>query len=186
MPPRKPFRPDKNRDRGRAQHGSRPRAGEVGRARTTGRRSGRSGTGSSAPDERRVDAADIVWNRRIPRRSASPPATGAKLRRLQSQRRKLLDLRQSCRPGRDRQPEAPDPAPAAGRAPSREGGARRQRPHPARLGDVDRAILDRVAGRESVHQGIAAQVDPLPETEVEDIAAWPPTGRRRRSSSWTR
>jgi 23S rRNA (guanosine2251-2'-O)-methyltransferase len=35
---------------------------------------------------------------------------------------------------------------------------------------VDRAILDRVAGRESVHQGIAAQVDPLPETEVEDIA----------------
>jgi 23S rRNA (guanosine2251-2'-O)-methyltransferase len=37
---------------------------------------------------------------------------------------------------------------------------------------VDRAILDRVAGRESVHQGIAAQVDPLPETEVEDVAAW--------------
>jgi 23S rRNA (guanosine2251-2'-O)-methyltransferase len=36
---------------------------------------------------------------------------------------------------------------------------------------VDRAILDRVAGKESVHQGIAAQVDPLPETEVEDIAA---------------
>jgi 23S rRNA (guanosine2251-2'-O)-methyltransferase len=36
---------------------------------------------------------------------------------------------------------------------------------------VDRAILDRVAGRESVHQGIAAQVDPLPETDVEDIAA---------------
>jgi 23S rRNA (guanosine2251-2'-O)-methyltransferase len=36
---------------------------------------------------------------------------------------------------------------------------------------VDRAILDRVAGRESVHQGIAAQVDPLPEIEVEDIAA---------------
>jgi 23S rRNA (guanosine2251-2'-O)-methyltransferase len=36
---------------------------------------------------------------------------------------------------------------------------------------VDRAILDRVAGRESVHQGIAAQVAPLPETEVEDIAA---------------
>jgi 23S rRNA (guanosine2251-2'-O)-methyltransferase len=36
---------------------------------------------------------------------------------------------------------------------------------------VDRAILDRVAGRESVHQGIAAQVEPLPETEVEDIAA---------------
>jgi 23S rRNA (guanosine2251-2'-O)-methyltransferase len=36
---------------------------------------------------------------------------------------------------------------------------------------VDRGILDRVAGRESVHQGIAAQVDPLPETEVEDIAA---------------
>jgi 23S rRNA (guanosine2251-2'-O)-methyltransferase len=37
---------------------------------------------------------------------------------------------------------------------------------------VDRAILDRVAGRESVHQGIVAQVDPLPETEVEDVAAW--------------
>jgi 23S rRNA (guanosine2251-2'-O)-methyltransferase len=36
---------------------------------------------------------------------------------------------------------------------------------------VDRAILDRVAGRESVHQGIAAEVDPLPETDVEDIAA---------------
>jgi 23S rRNA (guanosine2251-2'-O)-methyltransferase len=36
---------------------------------------------------------------------------------------------------------------------------------------VDRGILDRVAGRESVHQGIAAQVDPLPETDVEDIAA---------------
>jgi 23S rRNA (guanosine2251-2'-O)-methyltransferase len=36
---------------------------------------------------------------------------------------------------------------------------------------VDRAILDRVAGRESVHQGIAAQVDPLPEIEVEDITA---------------
>jgi 23S rRNA (guanosine2251-2'-O)-methyltransferase len=35
---------------------------------------------------------------------------------------------------------------------------------------VDRTILDRVAGRESVHQGIAAQVDPLPETDVEDIA----------------
>jgi 23S rRNA (guanosine2251-2'-O)-methyltransferase len=31
--------------------------------------------------------------------------------------------------------------------------------------------LDRVAGRESVHQGIAAQVDPLPETDVEDVAA---------------
>jgi 23S rRNA (guanosine2251-2'-O)-methyltransferase len=36
---------------------------------------------------------------------------------------------------------------------------------------VDRGILDRVAGREAVHQGIAAQVDPLPETEIEDIAA---------------
>jgi 23S rRNA (guanosine2251-2'-O)-methyltransferase len=36
---------------------------------------------------------------------------------------------------------------------------------------VDRSVLDRVAGRESVHQGIAAQVDPLPEAEVEDIAA---------------
>jgi 23S rRNA (guanosine2251-2'-O)-methyltransferase len=31
--------------------------------------------------------------------------------------------------------------------------------------------LDRLAGRESVHQGVAAQVDPLPETEVEDLVA---------------
>jgi 23S rRNA (guanosine2251-2'-O)-methyltransferase len=34
---------------------------------------------------------------------------------------------------------------------------------------VDRGILDRVAGREAVHQGIAAQVDLLPDVEIEDI-----------------
>jgi 23S rRNA (guanosine2251-2'-O)-methyltransferase len=51
----------------------------------------------------------------------------------------------------------------------------------AALGGSDRTLppwetlrrdeLDRLAGRESVHQGVAAQVDPLPDTEIDDLIA---------------
>jgi 23S rRNA (guanosine2251-2'-O)-methyltransferase len=48
------------------------------------------------------------------------------------------------------------------------GGSDRQLPSWETLA---RPELDRLAGRESVHQGVAAQVEPLPETEIEDLIA---------------
>jgi 23S rRNA (guanosine2251-2'-O)-methyltransferase len=44
------------------------------------------------------------------------------------------------------------------------------RPLP-RWENIDRPALDRLAGRESVHQGVAAEVEPLAELEIEDLAA---------------
>jgi 23S rRNA (guanosine2251-2'-O)-methyltransferase len=36
---------------------------------------------------------------------------------------------------------------------------------------VDRQILDQIAGRDAVHQGVAALVEPLPDFEIEDLLA---------------
>lgn len=182
MPSRKPFRPDKNHGRGRSQHGSRD--AESGRGdghrdnRSQEKKSpGKSWGGRDRPrsEERAAPAGYSAesedskprQNRgreQSPRGSDVQPnykASGgsywiygnhAVLAALDNPQRRIRRLLQAN----------PDSEKAA------RGGSDRPLP---RWETVDRAILDRVAGKESVHQGIAAQVDPLPETEVEDIAA---------------
>ena len=177
MPPRKPFRPDKNRDRGRSQHGSRD--AESGRAegqpgnrwdnrsqdkkKSWGRERPRSDE-RAAPPKYSAESADSK-PRREHDRSRDEAQSGYKvsggsywiygnhavLAAIDNPQRRLRRLLQAN----------PDSEKAA------RGGSDRPLP---RWETVDRAILDRVAGRESVHQGIAAQVDPLPETDIEDIA----------------
>lgn len=170
MPPRKPFRPDKNRDRGRTQHGS-PDVESGGRDNRSQGQKKSWGRDRAHPDEPRVQQkysskSEDSKGRRD--RSGSPDAvaTGYKasggsywiygnhavLAAIDNPKRRIRRLLQT----------SPDAEKSA------QGGADRSLP---RWETVDRAILDRVAGRESVHQGIAAQVDPLPETEIEDIAA---------------
>jgi 23S rRNA (guanosine2251-2'-O)-methyltransferase len=178
MPPRKPFRPDKNRTRGRTQHGSRPPesrgkpdAESGGRDNRSQERKKVSGRDRPRSEERPVpqryssESADSK-GKREPRGRSDEAASGYKagggsywiygnhavLAAIDNPQRRIHRLLQA----------------SAESEKAARGGTERQLP---RWELVDRAILDRVAGRESVHQGIAAQVDPLPETEVEDIAA---------------
>lgn len=170
MPPRKPFRPDKNRDPGRFTHGSRDEK--------SGHRDNRSQRGKKswskerpAREERatppRYSAESTDSKPRFERDPRSDDshagykASGssywiygnhAVLAAIDNPQRRIRRLLQVS---------------AESEKAARGGG---DRPLP-RWETVDRGILDRVAGRESVHQGIAAQVDPLPEAEVEDIAA---------------
>ncbi len=170
MPPRKPFRPDKNRDRGRVPHGSRDP--------------------ETAQPDKRSPARTGPWSKDRPQRQerTAPPRYGSESANSQEK------LKQKRNPD-----EAAAGYKAAGGSywiygnhavlaaidnpqrrvrrllqinPEAEKAARggTDRPLP-RWETVDRSILDRVAGRESVHQGIAAQVDPLPEIDVADIAA---------------
>jgi 23S rRNA (guanosine2251-2'-O)-methyltransferase len=174
MPPRKPFRPDKNRDRGRTQHGSR----DAESSHSAGNRDNRSqernnpsGRDRRHADERAsaprnsLESADSKSQRdRAPSRDEAQSgfkASGgsywiygnhAVAAAIDNPNRRIRRLLQA-------HPEGEKAVRGAG-----------DRPLP-RWETVDRAILDRVAGRESVHQGIAAQVDPLPETDIEDIAA---------------
>jgi 23S rRNA (guanosine2251-2'-O)-methyltransferase len=174
MPPRKPFRPDKNRDRGRTQHGSQ----DAESGRPENRRDNRS-QGRKKPRERDRPRSDERASpqrysaesedskpRREQGRSAEEAQSNFKasggsywiygnhavLAAIDNPKRRIRRLLQA-------HPDAEKAVRGAG-----------DRSLP-RWETVDRAILDRVAGRESVHQGIAAQVDPLPEIEVEDIAA---------------
>jgi 23S rRNA (guanosine2251-2'-O)-methyltransferase len=170
MPPRKPFRPDKTRDRGRAQHGSRDaessnrnnRSQEKQKPR--GRERPRSDERAS-PQRYSLESDDSKGRREQPRSqddaSSGYKASGgsywiygnhAVLAAIDNPKRRIRRLLQASSDAEK----------------SARGGGDRPLP---RWETVDRAILDRVAGRESVHQGIAAQVDPLPEAEVEDIAA---------------
>jgi 23S rRNA (guanosine2251-2'-O)-methyltransferase len=182
MPPRKPFRPDKNRDRGRSQHGSRDaesaRAeGQSGHHRDNRSQEKKKSPGKSwggrerprsdeqAPARYSLESADSKPRREHDRNrddaQSRYKASGgsywiygnhAVLAAIDNPQRRIRRLLQAN----------PDSEKAA------RGGSDRPLP---RWETVDRAILDRVAGRESVHQGIAAQVDPLPGTEIEDIAA---------------
>ena len=181
MPPRKPFRPDKTRDRGRAQHGSRPKDSRGKSAEETGGRDNRSQAPKkpwskarpqqrpaqeryAAPEKKAAKSVDSGERFEQPRKRDDTAdkfkASGtsywiygnhAVLAAIDNPKRQIRRLLQAN----------PDSEKAA------RGGTDRPLP---RWETVDRAILDRVAGRESVHQGIAAQVDPLPEVEVEDIA----------------
>jgi len=182
MPPRKPFRPDKNRSGGRTQHGS---------------RSSETGTESGRPDHRRDNRSQEkkkTWGKerpgvRPPRDERPAPAryssesTDSKPRFERPQSRAEAQPEYKASGGSywiygnhavmaaidnpKRRIRRLLQATAESEKAAR-GGSDRTLP---RWETVDRAILDRVAGRESVHQGIAAQVDPLPETDVEDIAA---------------
>jgi 23S rRNA (guanosine2251-2'-O)-methyltransferase len=171
MPPRKPFRPDKTRDPGRTPHRSRD-AESGGRDNRSQDRKKSGGRERPRPDER---AAPQTYSskptdskgKRERHGSGDEAAAGYKasggsywiygnhavLAAIDNPKRRIHRLLQA----------------GAGAEKAARGGSDRPLP---RWETVDRAILDRVAGRESVHQGIAAQVDPLPETEVEDIAAW--------------
>ncbi len=182
MPTRKPFRPDKNRDRGRSQHGLAPRnpPGILRENRDRNRAAGTTGRRHERRLERerpRLDeraatprySAESANSKRKPERQGSrdEAAAGYKagggsywiygnhavLAAIDNPNRRI---RRCLQAGADAEKAT-------------RGGSDRALPG---WETVDRAILDRVAGRESVHQGIAAQVDPLPETEVEDIAAW--------------
>jgi 23S rRNA (guanosine2251-2'-O)-methyltransferase len=174
MPPRKPFRPDKSRDRGRAPHGSRDE--ESGRRdnrsqerkKPLGKSLGKSRPHREERAERPRYSAESTDSKprseRAPSRDEAQPgykASGgsywiygnhAVLAAIDNPNRRIRRLLQA----------------SAESEKSARGGT--DRPLPS-WETVDRAILDRVAGRESVHQGIAAQVDPLPETQVDDIAA---------------
>lgn len=174
MPPRKPFRPDKNRDRGRAPYGSRPReSGEdSGRRDNRSQERRRPGEKDRPRSEDRAEqprySAELMDSKprfeRHPSREEAHPgykATGgsywiygnhAVLAAIDNPQRRIRRLLQA----------------SADAEKSARGGSERALP---RWEMVDRGILDRVAGRESVHQGIAAQVDPLPETGIDDIAA---------------
>lgn len=194
MPPRKPFRPDKNRDRGRSPHGSRDAA---------------SGRPEHSRDNRSQEKKR-AWGRDRPRpeserdERAAPPRYRAESEDSKARRDARRDARRGAlRDSGDEPDRGGDDTRAGYKAsggsywiygnhavlaaidnpqrrirrllqanPDSEKAARggSDRPLP-RWETVDRAILDRVAGKESVHQGIAAQVDPLPDTEVEDIAA---------------
>jgi 23S rRNA (guanosine2251-2'-O)-methyltransferase len=186
MPPRKPFRPDKNQDLGRFPHGS--RAGKSS-AKSTEKALGKSPARDNRTQERpKPWAKDRPPER--PRREDRP--------RLQKDALKSAGSGEGFEQSKSRN-EAAENYKASGGSywiygnhavlaaidnpkrkirrllqanPDAEKAARggTDRPLP-NWEKVDRAILDRVAGRESVHQGIAAQVDPLPEAEVEDIAA---------------
>ncbi|WP_395020731.1 23S rRNA (guanosine(2251)-2'-O)-methyltransferase RlmB [Dongia sp.] len=178
MPPRKPFRPDKNRDRGRSPHGARdPESGHPGKNRDNRSQEKKRAPGTWAGQDRpRADerASPPRYSsesgsskpQRDPHASRDEAQAGYKASggsywiygnhavaaAIDNPQRRIRRLLQA-------HPDAEKAARGAG-----------DRPLP-RWETVDRAILDRVAGRESVHQGIAAQVDPLPETDVEDIAA---------------
>jgi len=174
MPTRKPFRPDKNRDRGRAPHGARDaESGSPGAHRGNRSQDKKKSWGQERPprDERaspqRYSAeSEDSKTRRESRQRNDDIAAGYKagggsywiygnhavLAAIDNPKRRIRRLLQAN----------PDAEKAA------RGGSDRPLP---RWETVDRGILDRVAGRESVHQGIAAQVDPLPETDIEDIAA---------------
>jgi 23S rRNA (guanosine2251-2'-O)-methyltransferase len=182
MPPRKPFRPDKNRDRGRFQHGARP---EDVSSRDNRPQEGKKPLGKNRPrvrpgnriadqprpedraaprkysSESKESKIDIEHNRSQEEAKPGYKAGGGSywiygnhpvLAAIDNPQRRIRRLLQV-------NPDAAKAARGAG-----------DRPLP-RWETVDRSILDRVAGRESVHQGIAAQVDPLPEIDVEDIAA---------------
>ena len=174
MPPRKPFRPDKNRDRGRVQHGSRHGDSDGRDNRPQGRkkdwakdRPHRDGHGAA----QRYSAESTDSQERLAQPHSRSPSRDdsagkykagggsywiygnhAVLAAIDNPERRIRRLLQA-NPDAER---------------SAQGGSDRPLP---RWETVDRGILDRVAGREAVHQGIAAQVDPLPETGVEDIAA---------------
>jgi 23S rRNA (guanosine2251-2'-O)-methyltransferase len=174
MPPRKPFRPDKTRDRGRAQHGSRDaESGRPSHHRDNGPQEKKKAWGKDRPHreerpERPRYSAESTDSKPRPERTPKSDDAGsgykasggsywiygnhAVLAAIDNPQRKIRRLLQA----------GGDPEKAT------RGGIDRDLP---RWEKVDRAILDRVAGRESVHQGIAAQVDPLAELEVDDIAA---------------
>jgi len=169
MPPRKPFRPDKNRDGGRSQHGSRQEQGRGRDNRSQERKKSRrkdrpQAEERAAPARYSVESEDSKdrFERPRKREEAAPnyKAGGgsywiyghhAVLAAIDNPKRRIRRLLQA-------DPNAEKAA---------VGGSDRPLP---RWEAVDRAILDRVAGRESVHQGVAAQVDPLPEAEIEDLA----------------
>jgi 23S rRNA (guanosine2251-2'-O)-methyltransferase len=170
MPPRKPFRPDKNRDRGRFQHGSRDAASgdrdhqSSERTKSAGRDRPRSDE-RAAPPRYGAESEDSKRRREhhVSRDEAAVEykagggsywiyGNHAVLAAIDNPKRRIRRLLQA----------------SADAEKSARGGGDRPLP---RWETVDRGILDRVAGRESVHQGIAAQVDPLPETDVEDVAA---------------
>jgi 23S rRNA (guanosine2251-2'-O)-methyltransferase len=179
MSPRKPFRPDKNRDRARVPHGSRDgESAQSGNRRDNLSQEKRKSPGKSwggrdrasseeRPSTPRYSAeSEDSKPRREHDRSRDEAHAGYKagggsywiygnhavLAAIDNPKRRIRRLLQA----------SADAEKAA------RGGSDRPLP---RWETVDRAILDRVAGRESVHQGIAAQVDPLPEADVEDIPA---------------
>jgi 23S rRNA (guanosine2251-2'-O)-methyltransferase len=218
MPPRKPFRSDKNRDRGRSQHGARdPESGRA-EGKPAHHRDNRSQEKNRPQDKSRSQAKNRPLDKSRPQAKNRPQEKDRSLEKKKSWGRdrprpndrveeRAAPPRYNVESENSKPQRAPDRKSdevqagykasggsywiygnhavlAAIDNPKRQirrllqagadaekavrGGSDRSLP---RWETVDRAILDRVAGRESVHQGIAAQVDPLPETEVEDIAA---------------
>lgn len=179
MPPRKPFRPHKNRDRDRSESGAENERWRGARGeRKGGFRDDRPGRSKAGPRNARDNArrAEERQEKSQDQRLEGRPATGperfaeakaslkgpkgsywiygnhAVLAAIDNPRRQIRRLVQS------------DPS---GERAAR-GGSSRQLPAWETL---RRDELDRLAGRESVHQGVAAQVEPLPETEIEDLIA---------------
>jgi len=175
MPQRKPFRPHKNRTRDRSQSGADgerpkgprgPHRGERPAHLKSGPRNARDSTRREAEPRKKSQDHDITEK---PSKSGSAPAepkpsykgpkgsywiygNHAVLAAIDNPQRKIRRLVQS------------DPS---GERAARGG---TDRPLPA-WETLARPELDRLAGRESVHQGVAAQVDLLPEIEIDDVIA---------------
>jgi 23S rRNA (guanosine2251-2'-O)-methyltransferase len=184
MPPRKPFRPHKNRNpKGawgdRFQSGAEDqRPGRPGRDRAEGARAERPGRFKRGPRNAQDNARRHAERREKPqdqefaaeasgstegRAETKPSFKGPKgsywiygnhavLAAIDNPDRRIRRLVQA------------DPS---GERAARGGSDRPLPPWET----LRRDALDRLAGRESVHQGVAAQVDPLAEVEIEDLIA---------------
>jgi 23S rRNA (guanosine2251-2'-O)-methyltransferase len=162
MPQRKPFRPHKNRPRDRAQSGSdaaKPERLERGPRKPRFESKGREKTQNQPVDRKfskqRENVEESVETKpslKGPKGSYWIYGNHAVLAAIDNPRRRIHRLVQA------------DPSAAR----MTVGGSDRPLPSWEALA---RPELDRLAGRESVHQGVAAQVEPLPETEIEDLIA---------------
>jgi len=198
MPQRKPFRPHKNRSRNRFQSGAEDeRAQGHSGARPKGHREG---FRSARPEEHRGDRSEGFRERpKGGPRNARENARRSAERREKQQDHGARESGSKLKPVSQEtvEPKASFKGPkgsywiygnhavlAAIDNPARRirrlvqtdpsgeraarGGSDRSLPSWETL---RREELDRLAGRESVHQGVAAQVEPLPEAGIEDMIA---------------
>ncbi len=175
MPQRKPFRPHKNRSRDRFQSGAEgehrgPRRGDRDEERParfkSGPRNARDNARRAAERREKPQDHDLAAksSRSFEERAEPKPSfkgpkgsywiygNHAVLAAIDNPARRIRRLVQS------------DPS---GERAARGGSDRPLPPWET----LRRDELDRLAGRGSVHQGVAAQVDPLPEVETEDLIA---------------
>jgi 23S rRNA (guanosine2251-2'-O)-methyltransferase len=166
MPQRKPFRPTKNRSRDRSKSGAEePRSGRFKAGPRKDREETRPHRQKREKPQDHSVAVRSAKPKPIPEVPAEPKPSfkgpkgsywiygnHAVLAAIDNPQRKITRLVQS------------DPS---GERAAR-GGTERSLP---RWETLPRPELDRLAGRESVHQGVAAQVELLPELEIDDLIA---------------